>query len=164
MNRELLLHRHKELVPTQIEFHQASFFTQPAIKAPPPSHQIQHRQALIVPHRQREFPRRVQSEIVDSLLVRRESLEVNEGIGIVDTNRAVGGGGDEVAGEVEIGRGVEGEGGDGGGVVMERTEGGGGGEVVEVDSVVGAAGCNDGAGDGDGFDEREVGGIGEERS
>ena len=48
-------------------------------------------------------------------------------------------------------------------MLMEGTEGGGGGEVVEVDGVVFAAGSDDGAGDGDGFDGGEVGRVGEKR-
>jgi hypothetical protein len=37
-------------------------------------------------------------------------------------------------------------------MVVQGTKGRSGGEVVEMDSVVGAAGSNDGAGNGDGFD------------
>lgn len=89
---------------------------------------------------------------------------MNEGVGVVDANGAVGGGGDEIAREVEIRRSVKRKGGDGGGVIVEGTEGRGSGEVVEMDSVVGAAGGNDGTGNGDGFDLREMGGIRESRS
>lgn len=61
-----------------------------------------------------------------------------------------------------MGRGEEGEGGDGGGVVVERAEGGGGRHVVEVDGVIRATGGRGRASGGNCGDGGEVGGVGEE--
>lgn len=106
----------------------------------------------------------VKSEVIDgSVAVDGERGEVDEAVGVEDGEVAGGVGGDEVAGEGEVRRGVEGEGSDGGGVVVEGAEGGGGGEVVELDCVVVSAGGHDGAGDGDGFDWREMRRVREER-
>lgn len=88
-------------------------------------------------------------EVIHSLLMSMNGLEVYERVGVVDANGAVVGGGDEVAGEGEGRRSEEGEGGDGGGVVVEGADFGGGGEVVDFDGVVGAAGGRGGAGNGD---------------
>jgi len=106
----------------------------------------------------------VQGEVVDGgVAVDGERGEVDEAVGIEYGEGARGVGGDEVAGEGEVGWSVERDGGDGGGVLVEGTEGGGGGEIVELNGVVGATGGDDGAGDGDGFDGGEVGRVGEER-
>lgn len=93
----------------------------------------------------------------------RKRLKMNETVGIENRKGAVSVSGDEVTRKREVRWGVKGESGDGGGVVVEGTEGGGGGEVVEMDCVVGAAGCDDGVGNGDGFDKGEMGWVGEKR-
>lgn len=64
-------------------------------------------------------------EIVDSLTVGTKRLEEDKRVGVEDGDGAVSGGGDEVAREGEVGRGEEGEGGDGGGVVVKRPKVGG---------------------------------------
>lgn len=102
-------------------------------------------------------------EVVDGLLVGPEGLKEDKGIGVVDTDRSIGVGGDEISRNGEIGRGEEGEGGYGSRVVVEGTDGGGCGEVVELDGVVVAARGSGGAGGGDGGDGGEVGRVGEKR-
>lgn len=95
-------------------------------------------------------------EVVDGLLVGPEGLEEHKGIGVIDTDRSIGRGGDEVSRKGETGRGEEGERGYGGRVVVEGADGRGGGEVVELDGVIVAArGCY-GAGGGDCGDGGEV--------
>lgn len=102
-------------------------------------------------------------EAIDpALLVNLNRRQVHEGIGVEDAHRAVRRGGEEVAREREVGRGVEAEGGDRSGMVVEGAEGGGRRQVVEVDGVVAGAGGRDGAGGGDGRDRGEVGGVAEE--
>lgn len=64
-------------------------------------------------------------EIVDSLPVGTKRLEEDKRVGVEYGDGAVGGGGDEVAREGEVGRGVEGEASDGGGVVVKRAKVGG---------------------------------------
>ena len=88
---------------------------------------------------------------------------MNKRISIVNANRAVGCSGDEVAREIEISRGVKGEGSDGGEMVVKRTKGRGRGEVVEMDGVVGSTGSDNWAGNSDSFDEGEMGRVGKER-
>lgn len=106
----------------------------------------------------------MEGEVIDGgIAVDGERREVDKAVGVEDGEVAAGVGGDEVAGEGEVGRGVEGEGGNGGRVGVEGAEGGGGGEVIKLDGVVLAAGGNDGAGDGDGFDGGEVGRIRKQR-
>lgn len=141
MNRHLLLHSHKKLIAaTRIILNQTRFLPQPTTEAPPPSNEVHHSETLIAANGERELPGGMEGEVVNGLAMNGgERLEVNEAVGVVEAEGAIGGGGDEVAREEEVGRGVESEGGDGGGVVVEGAERGGGGEVVEVDCVVGAA-------------------------
>lgn len=57
----------------------------------------------------------MEGEVIDGgIAVDGERREVDEAVGVEDGEVAAGVGGDEVAGEGEVGRGVEGEGGDGG--------------------------------------------------
>lgn len=120
MNRHLHLARHEEPNPLAIETHDRRLLIQPAAEAPPPPHQIQHREARVASHRQRQLPGGMDGEIAyAAAAVGGDGLEVDEGVGVVDADGAVVGGGEEVAGEREGGGGVEeGEGGDG--AVMVR--------------------------------------------
>lgn len=164
MNANFLIHNHKESAASLIELHNRRLCTQLTVKAPPSSHQIDHRQAIIVADSQRQLPGRMHGKRVNCLLVDFHGLEMHKWIGVVDRDRAVCVGGYEVAGEGgEGGRGEEGEGSNCGGV-MKRANLGGGGEVVDSDCLVIAAGDGCGSCDGDGFDGGEVGGEGEERS
>lgn len=122
VHSDLVLHNHEEPVPTHIKFHQAGLLPDPTTKAPLTTHQVEHRQAPVPAHSQSQLPRWVHREIVDSLPVGAKRLEEDKRIGVKDGHGAVGGGGDEIAREGEMGRGEEGEGGDGGGVVMKRAK------------------------------------------
>lgn len=104
-------------------------------------------------------------EIVDRFLMRTERFEENERIRVEDSDGAIGSGGDEIAREGEGRRSVEGESGDGSGVIVveERAERRGGREIVEMDCIVGAAGSSDGTGASDGCDWGDVGRVREER-
>lgn len=90
---------------------------------------------------------------------------MDKGVGVVDYDGAVVGGGNEVPreGKGNGRRGEEREGGDGGGVV-KGSDLGGSGEVVNFDGVVGAAGDGSGTGNGGALDRGEVGREGEEGS
>lgn len=52
------------------------------------------------------------SQIIDTLFMGPKGLEKNKGFGVEDGDGAISGGGEEVAREGEVGRGIEGEGSD----------------------------------------------------
>ncbi|KAJ1384491.1 hAMP domain protein [Sesbania bispinosa] len=77
----------------------------------------------------------MENRVIDTFAVDGEGLEVDEAIDVEDAEVAISVGGDEVARVREVGRGVEGEGVDGGGVLVKEAEGGGSREVIEVGRV-----------------------------
>lgn len=162
----LLLCDHKELAPFAIKLHDGGLLIQPTVEAPPPSDQVEHCQARVPPHGERQLPRRVHGEIVDGLPVRGDGLEEDERVRVEDGDAAVLAGGEEVEREGEGWGREEGEGSCGGrrgGVVWGK--GGdlsGGGEVIELDGVVGGGRSGDWAGDGDGAYGGEMGRVGEQ--
>lgn len=162
VDRHLLLGNHKELVSARTEPHKGGFPVEPAVEAPPTSHQVEHGEARVAADGEGELSGRVNGEVGDSPFVGRNGLEEDEGVGVEDGDRAVLGGREEVEGEGEGGGGEEGEGGGGGRGGGEGGDLGGGWEVVELDGVVGSSGGRDGASDGDGTDWGEVGGVGED--
>lgn len=97
------------------------------------------------------------------MTMHRDGFEVDEGVGFEDAEVAIVGGADEVARERgSEGAGIESEGGDSAGVIDEGSNLGRRCEVIYLDGVVGATGCCNGAGGGDGLDRGDVRGIGED--
>lgn len=165
MHRNPFVCHHKEPRPVSAPIpHDGGLAVEPAREAPPAPDKIDQREAGVAADRERGAAGGVDGKIGDALAVCGDGLKVDEGVGVVDANGAIVGGGEEVAGEAAGGggRGVESEGGDGAAVVEEGADLGSGGEVVELDGVVGAAGRGDGAGGRDGLDGADVGGVGEE--
>lgn len=104
------------------------------------------------------------SKAGNATAMHRDGSEVDKGGGFEDADVSVIGGADEVAGEGwGEGAGVKGEGGYGAGVIDEGSNLRGSCEIVDFDGIIGAAGCRDGSGGGEGLDRGDVRGVGEER-
>lgn len=163
MNRDDLIRGHEEHITSSVIANNGSFLSKTAAEAPAAADKVNHGEAVITRHSESELTRGMKCEIVDGFPVDRYGLKVNESIGVEYGDGAIGIGGDEVAREGKVRRSIKGKSGDSSGVLVEGTKRGGGGEVVEMDCVIGTAGSYNRTGDGDGFDEGEVGRIGEKR-
>uniref|UniRef100_A0A0A9DBU4 Uncharacterized protein n=1 Tax=Arundo donax TaxID=35708 RepID=A0A0A9DBU4_ARUDO len=137
----LLLGGHDEPIPTAAVLRVGDSgcgALEAAREAAPSTDEVDHGERPGAADGERDAARRVHSEALGGLDAREraERGEEREPVGVVEVERAVVAGGEEVAWHGSAG--VEGERGDGGGGVEERAEVGGGGEVVEADGVVGA--------------------------
>lgn len=126
MNINNLINSHNKRITRLIKPHNRRFLIQSTTKASPPTNKIHHSKTTIPRNSQRNLPRRMNSKIINTFLMNRKRLKMNETIGIENRKGAVSVSGDEVTRKREVRWGVEGESGDGGGVVGEGTEGGGG--------------------------------------
>ena len=139
MNTDFFIDNHRKSIAALIELHKRRFFSDLAVEAPPSSHQIDQRHALVVADGQRYLTGGMHGHRIDRFFVNFDGFEQHEGVGVVDGDGAIGVGREEVPREGGEGRrGVEGDGCDGGGVV-EGSYLGRGGEVVDFDAVVVAA-------------------------
>jgi hypothetical protein len=113
---------------------------EPAREAASPADEVDHGERSRAADGERDAARRVHGEPLDGLAAREgaERGEEHEAVGVVEVERAVVAGGEEVPRHGAAR--VEGERGDGGRGVEERAEVGGGGQVVEAEGVVRAAG------------------------
>jgi hypothetical protein len=138
---------------------------EPAREAASPADEVDHGERSRAADGERDAARRVHGEPLDGLAAREgaERGEEHEAVGVVEVERAVVAGGEEVPRHGAAR--VEGERGDGGQGVEERAEVGGGGQVVEADGVVRAAGRRQPRARrrGHAADRARVGRVGEER-
>ena len=140
---DLLLSSHDEPVPTVLVLgigDRGRGALEAACEAASAADEVEHGKRPRAADGERDAARRVHREALDGLVAREgaERGEQREAVGVVEEERAVVAGGQEVPRHGATG--VEGERGDGGRGVQQRAEVRGGGEVVEADGVVRAAG------------------------